>query len=410
MMRIVNGERLGTGTWNRPGVGMLGWLTLSAALLGCARGDDRLGVKQSALTRTPWQINLGEGLVAFPTPAPSHGAVAEYDVATIPEATDLGWGPAPDENVIGFDDTPSSLCGVAACFSAGQFTYFQTFVEVPDNVVVTTFTIAFSGIDDGTRTTIFNSDHPGGAVVPGSFVFLGGTGTADLAALVKSGDVNRVVVTHVDDCCVGSTLRSAVVVLNGQTVTTGCTSDAECDDGDACTQDACNPDGSCSHAEVSCDDGNGCTLDRCDPASGCSHVDQCPDCSAAAATMATLWPPNHKLVDVGVQGVTDPQGQPVTIRIDSIRQDEPTNTFGDGDTCPDAEGVGTDTAALRAERSGTNKVPGDGRVYHLGFTATDPDGFRCTGEVTSCVPHDQGQGATCVDEGPLYDSLSCPLP
>ncbi len=64
-------------------------------------------------------------------------------------------------------------------------------------------------------------------------------------------------------------------------------------------------------------------------------------------------------------------------------------------------------ARVRAERSGTRKVPGNGRVYHIAFTATDPDGYACTGSVLSCVPHDQGQRSTCVDEGPLYDSLVC---
>jgi len=104
-----------------------------------------------------------------------------------------------------------------------------------------------------------------------------------------------------------------------------------------------------------------------------------------------------------VGGVTDPQGQPVAVRIDRIRQDEPTDDLGDGHTCPDAAGLGTSTASLRAERSGL----GDGRVYHVRFTATDPDGHACSGEVTSCVPHDQGAGAACVDQGPRYDSLTC---
>ncbi len=386
----------------------LGWgvLALSAGLLGCTRQDDGLGVTQAALSRTDWQMHQGEGLVPFGFTTPQHGAIVEYDFATIPPGNDPGWGPAPSGSTIAFDATPSSLCGVLACRAGGQFTYFQTLVNVPSNVVVTSFTITFSGIDDGVRTTIFNSAHPGGAVVPGSYVFLGGTGTANLAALVVSGEVNRVVVTHVDDCCIGSSLSTAGVVLNGEEVPAGCTSAADCDDGNACTQDACN-DGVCINSTLSCDDGDACTVDSCDPEAGCSNVNQCPDCSEAEPTLADLWPPNHKFVDVGVTGVTDPQGQPVTITIDGIAQDEPTDTYGDGTTCPDAGGVGTDTAHLRAERSGTPKVPGDGRVYHLDFTATDPDGNACTGHVTSCVPPDQGQGATCVDQGPIHDSLTC---
>jgi hypothetical protein len=60
-------------------------------------------------------------------------------------------------------------------------------------------------------------------------------------------------------------------------------------------------------------------------------------------------------------------------------------------------------ALLRPERSGL----GDGRVYHVSVTATDPDGLSCSGVVTTCVPHDQSLGAMCVDQGPLYNSLVC---
>ena len=118
-----------------------------------------------------------------------------------------------------------------------------------------------------------------------------------------------------------------------------------------------------------------------------------PDCSAATADPDELWPPNHKFNAIAVVGVTDPDGDAVTINIDSIFQDEPTDTFGDGKFTPDGQGVGTDTAEVRAERSGTKKVPGDGRVYHIGFTADDGNGAECSGTVTVCVPHDQGEGS-----------------
>jgi len=113
-----------------------------------------------------------------------------------------------------------------------------------------------------------------------------------------------------------------------------------------------------------------------------------------------LWPPNHQFVDVSVVGVTDPDGDPVAITITGITQDEALNGVGEGNTCPDASGVGTATASLRAEREGG----GDGRVYHVGFTADDGRNGRCTGTVTVCVPHDQGQGRVCGDQGPLDSS------
>jgi hypothetical protein len=122
------------------------------------------------------------------------------------------------------------------------------------------------------------------------------------------------------------------------------------------------------------------------------------DCGAAGPTVATLWPPNHRLVEVGIQGLADPGGAPVAVAVTGVRQDEPVNDRGDGNTAPDAF-LGGGAAKLRAERSGG----GDGRVYHLDFTATS-GGRSCQGSVQVCVPHDQGQGAACVDQGPLHDS------
>jgi Bacterial Ig domain len=127
-------------------------------------------------------------------------------------------------------------------------------------------------------------------------------------------------------------------------------------------------------------------------------INRPPDCSHAAPSVTTLlWPPNGRFVPVNVLGVTDPDGDPVTITVTSIRQDEPT-----GSNAPDGKGVGTSTAQVRAERLGS----GDGRVYAIGFTAADGDGGSCSGTVTVGVPHDQGNGNAAVDGGPLFDSTT----
>ncbi len=133
-------------------------------------------------------------------------------------------------------------------------------------------------------------------------------------------------------------------------------------------------------------------------------LNQAPDCSNVAPSIAELWAPNHKFESINVLGVTDGDGDTVSINIDSISQDEPVDTNGDGKFTPDGKGVGTDTAEVRAERSGTKKVPGDGRVYHIGFTADDGHGGTCSGEVQVGVPHDKGKKSTLVDGGAIYDS------
>lgn len=127
-----------------------------------------------------------------------------------------------------------------------------------------------------------------------------------------------------------------------------------------------------------------------------------PDCSAAAASPATIWPPNHNLVGVNIVGVTDPDGDPVTITPNSVFQDEAVLGGSSGNTSPDAT---LSPLTVRAERNGNPKTPGDGRVYHIGFTANDGKGGSCTGTATVCVPHDQGQGNACIDGGALFDSL-----
>lgn len=126
-----------------------------------------------------------------------------------------------------------------------------------------------------------------------------------------------------------------------------------------------------------------------------------PNCDAATPSIVTLWPPNHKLHEVRVQNVTDPDGDPVSISVRSIRQDEPVNGLGDGDTSPDGFfGVDTSTARMRAERSGLL----NGRVYTIGFIARDGRGGNCEGAVTVGVPHDRGAQATPIDDGANYDS------
>lgn len=133
------------------------------------------------------------------------------------------------------------------------------------------------------------------------------------------------------------------------------------------------------------------------------HVNEPPECGQASPSIPVIWPPNYNFVDVQVLGVTDPDGDPVTITINSIYQDEPVGGKGNGMAAPDGQGIGTSTAQIRAERAGRD----NGRVYHITFTANDTFGGACIGEVMVSVPHDQS-GAPAVDEGPLYDSTISP--
>jgi len=167
------------------------------------------------IARTPWEMNRGRDYIMLPTALSSHGELAAYDSASIPDADDAGWEDAPSLVSIGFSEV--SIIPDGLCYLAVDYTYFQTSVDVPAGTTVSTFSIEFSGIDDGGRVSLFNASYPEGLVIPGSYIYLGGTSTTNLASYVTEG-VNRVVVTQVDDCPTGNNLQSALVVLNGETV------------------------------------------------------------------------------------------------------------------------------------------------------------------------------------------------
>ncbi len=126
------------------------------------------------------------------------------------------------------------------------------------------------------------------------------------------------------------------------------------------------------------------------------NVNDPPLASAAQPTVATLWPPNHGLVSVGITGVSDSNDN-ATITITGVTQDEPASGPGDGDTPIDAVINADGTVLLRAERSGS----GDGRVYRIAFTASDLEGSS-TGMVIVKVPHSVKKPA--IDSGGVFPS------
>jgi len=102
---------------------------------------------------------------------------------------------------------------------------------------------------------------------------------------------------------------------------------------------------------------------------------QPPDVSGAVPSIATISPPNNKMVSIDILGVTDPDGDPVSIQITAITNNETGSA--------DASGVGTQTAQVRATRFGK----GAGRTYTISFVASDGNGGTTPGSVTVFVPH-----------------------
>jgi hypothetical protein len=143
-------------------------------------------------------------------------------------------------------------------------------------------------------------------------------------------------------------------------------------------------------------------------------VNDPPVCDAALADPDVLWPPNHRMVEITIGNITDPDSSIFTFLIDEVLSDEPENGLGDGNTAPDYEitdttldtGEATQIVSVRSERSGL----GDGRTYTITFTVDDADftidlgddfteedvvdGGSCTNSITVFVPHDMRNGLT----------------
>lgn len=126
-----------------------------------------------------------------------------------------------------------------------------------------------------------------------------------------------------------------------------------------------------------------------------------PDCTSVRAQMILTDPPAHQMEMVTLVGGADPDGDPFTIEIMEISQDEPTSTSETGDRCPDATLDGGNIAHVRWERS----PAGDGRTYRISYSLRDSRGAVCPGSVLVCVPLTRGMPSVCALNGPAFNSL-----
>ena len=162
-------------------------------------------------------------------------------------------------------------------------------------------------------------------------------------------------------------------------------------DGDLITQ-SCDPTGpypvGTTDVTVECSDGRYTTTEICTV----TVEDEEPPELTVELAPSTLWPPNHRMVDVVASAIaSDNCGTPAIV-LTSVSSDEPDNAVGtgDGDTINDVQDADFDAPdfefSLRAERSGS----GDGRAYTVTYTAVDGSGNESSAQAMVEVPHDQG--------------------
>jgi hypothetical protein len=100
---------------------------------------------------------------------------------------------------------------------------------------------------------------------------------------------------------------------------------------------------------------------------------------------ASLWPPNHELINVGFKATATDNCSGKSALTVQVFSDEREDAPGDCQFSPDAKDVAPGTLRLRSERFGD----GDGRVYLIVTTASDGSGNKSHACATVVVPRDQ---------------------
>jgi hypothetical protein len=111
-----------------------------------------------------------------------------------------------------------------------------------------------------------------------------------------------------------------------------------------------------------------------------------PPAIEVSVSPQTLWPANHRYVDVrATVTVVDGVDPDPSVSLVSVTSNEPDNGRADGNTVDDIVIVDDTTFELRAERSGR----GTGRIYTITYEATDAAGNTARASVQVTVPLNQ---------------------
>lgn len=124
------------------------------------------------------------------------------------------------------------------------------------------------------------------------------------------------------------------------------------------------------------------------PSNYCFLRNQPPVCPSVVASKSWL-PPNKKYFPVDFeQYPSDPEGATIDIQVTSCKSSEH-NKENKGKGTASGEGPqviidGEGKLMVKAARHGHGK----GRLYKIGYSATDDEGATCSGDVFVCIPHD----------------------
>ena len=174
-----------------------------------------------------------------------------------------------------------------------------------------------------------------------------------------------------------------------------CSDGNACTTGDTCGGGVCNPGG-----PTNCDDGQCCTIDSCNPATGCVYTaNTAPPVFTNQPSLGNtvLWPPQHGYADftLASTGVSAASACGIaSVQFASCSSSQPENGTGVGDGNTTRDCVYEPGALhLRAERDGACSPVG--RVYSMQMVATDVCGNTTTSNSFDvAVWHDRGHQPT----------------
>lgn len=173
-----------------------------------------VGLSFAQIQVSAWEIHRGnEGVVNFATPT-NEARIAAFEKASIPEKSDPKWELAKtsDDGTVNYPDLGES---VTKCAEQLDFTYFQTFVNIPNNVDLKTltFTVSYDKADDGARVYFFNDSNKTGSFKAGSELLRNASQYKEVPLqdqLAKG--VNRIVIVQYNQCTKNSIIGIRIKV------------------------------------------------------------------------------------------------------------------------------------------------------------------------------------------------------
>ena len=249
-----------------------------------------------------YSVKINDPLPNGTTQISSQGAITGSNIASS-NTDDPDTGPLNDATItqVQGNQAPNFTNGASVNITVCQGSLNNAInsllsVNDADNGQTLTWSVITAPIKGTANGFPTNGTSNGGNVTPAGLSYSNnGTSGSDLIVVqVSDGQATAQINVNItisqsddgnactNDVCnpaTGSVSHSSVDCNDNNTCTTdgcdlatGCThTSIDCNDNNACTTDGCNPVDGCSHAAVDCNDNNACTTDGCDPASGCTH-------------------------------------------------------------------------------------------------------------------------------------------